>query len=228
MYRGDKRSGIWERRAGIRSAREKFETLIIHWAVMIFFTRWPAAFTFPYPCSDLHDRFFWATRSLPHAVYCAKFCFSAVCDFFVCFWIKYLGNGTTDLRQIHREDVVCPWLGPIWMSRSKVKGQGHHGQIFYQLKMHCNALAANNVIQQQTGPFRRCRGWWECTARLCAVYVCKNIFALACFLVLFVTLFYFFFWFHAVDEAMASMASLFWCLMWGGGQNYTKLIICRT
>jgi len=29
--------------------------------------------------------------------------------------------------------------------------------------MHCNALAANNVMQQQTGPFHRCRGWWECT-----------------------------------------------------------------
>jgi len=47
---------------------------------------------------------------------------------------------------------------------SKVKGQGHQGQ-----ETRCslpspaaatkwNALAANNVIQQQMGPFRRCRG----------------------------------------------------------------------
>ena len=48
------------------------------------------------------------------------------------------------------------------MSRSKVKGKGHQGQ-----KTRCalpsppaatewNTLAANNVTQQQTGPFRRC------------------------------------------------------------------------
>jgi len=39
----------------------------------------------------------------------------------------------------------------------KVKGQGHHEQISSPFKMHCNALAANNVTQQQTGPLRRCR-----------------------------------------------------------------------
>jgi len=49
------------------------------------------------------------------------------------------------------------------MSTSKVKGQGHQGQTSSPLKMHCNALAANNVKQQQTEPLRRCRGWWECT-----------------------------------------------------------------
>jgi len=32
------------------------------------------------------------------------------------------------------------------------------GQISSPLKMHGNALAANNVMQQQTEPFRRCRG----------------------------------------------------------------------
>jgi len=31
----------------------------------------------------------------------------------------------------------------------KVKGQGHEGQISSPLKMHCNALAANNVMQQK-------------------------------------------------------------------------------
>jgi len=39
------------------------------------------------------------------------------------------------------------------MSRSEVKGQGHQRQFSSQLKMHCNARAANDVMQQQTGPF---------------------------------------------------------------------------
>jgi len=38
-----------------------------------------------------------------------------------------------------------------------VKGQGHPEQISFPLEMHCNALTANNVSQQQMGPFRRCR-----------------------------------------------------------------------
>jgi len=40
---------------------------------------------------------------------------------------------------------------------SEVKGQGHQGQISSPLKMHCNAVAANNVNQQQTGPLCRCQ-----------------------------------------------------------------------
>jgi len=82
--------------------------------------------------------------------------------FFVCFWlwIKYLWNSWTDLHQIHREDMFGPSLGQVWMSKVK----GHQGQ-----KTHCallspppqaatewNALAANNVIQQQTWPVHRC------------------------------------------------------------------------
>jgi len=46
----------------------------------------------------------------------------------------------------------------------KVKGQGHQGQKHAVHSHHpliataWNALSANNVMQQQTGPFRRCRG----------------------------------------------------------------------
>jgi len=40
----------------------------------------------------------------------------------------------------------------------KVKGQDHQGQISSPLKMHCNTLAANNVMQQQKGPFCCCWG----------------------------------------------------------------------
>ena len=38
-----------------------------------------------------------------------------------------------------------------------VKCQGHQGQVSSPLKMHCNALAADDVIQQHREPFRRCR-----------------------------------------------------------------------
>jgi len=58
------------------------------------------------------------------------------CDFF-CLYMKYLGNRWTDMRQIHREDVFGPSLGRLWMSRSKVKGQGHYGQ-----KRYFSALSA--------------------------------------------------------------------------------------
>jgi len=35
--------------------------------------------------------------------------------------MKYLGNRSTDLRQIHTEDVFGTSLGRVWRSRSKVK-----------------------------------------------------------------------------------------------------------
>ena len=55
--------------------------------------------------------------------------------------------------------------------KSKVRGQGHQGQKRaayshhprqrrngpFCCMTHCNALAANNFMQQQTGPSRRCR-----------------------------------------------------------------------
>ena len=59
-----------------------------------------------------------------------------------------------DLRQIYRE-VFSPSIGRVTSLNVKVKGQGHQGQISSPMKMHCNALAANNVMQQQTEPFRR-------------------------------------------------------------------------
>ena len=41
-------------------------------------------------------------------------------DFF-CLSLKYLGNGWTDMRHIHREDVFGPSLGRVWISRSNVE-----------------------------------------------------------------------------------------------------------
>jgi len=52
-----------------------------------------------------------------------------------------------------------------WMSlKVKVKGHGQQGQKTPGVlpsplaAMEWNALAADNVMQQQTGPFHRCRG----------------------------------------------------------------------
>jgi len=41
---------------------------------------------------------------------------------------------------------------------TKSQGKGAILGFSSPLIMHCNALAANNVIQQQNGPFRRYRG----------------------------------------------------------------------
>jgi len=65
------------------------------------------------------------------------------------------------------DDVFVSLARKKWNVKVKVKGQlGHQGQ-----KTRCalpsphapaategNVLAANNGMQQQTGPFRRCRG----------------------------------------------------------------------
>ena len=51
-----------------------------------------------------------------------RFCFFSVTFcLFLCLLLKCLWNSWTDLRQIHREDVLGPSLRPVWMSRSKVK-----------------------------------------------------------------------------------------------------------
>jgi len=98
-------------------------------------------------CSELHS----------HAVNCIRFCLWCCLRLFVCLCMKYLRNCWTDLCQIYRED-VCPSLRRVWISWSEVKGQGYQGQISSPLKMHCNALAANDVMQQQMGALHHYRG----------------------------------------------------------------------
>jgi len=44
--------------------------------------------------------------------------------------MKYLGNRWTDVRQIHTEDVFCPSLWQVWMSRLKVKVTGDKEAFF--------------------------------------------------------------------------------------------------
>jgi len=48
-----------------------------------------------------------------------------------CGFDKYLRSRSTDLRQIHTEDVWGPAIGKVWRWRSKVKSQGHNGQKRY-------------------------------------------------------------------------------------------------
>jgi len=101
---------------------------------------------------------------LPHAANCVWFCFWSCLWRLFCLCMKYLENRWTDLRQIHTEDVFVP---PARISLNvKVRGQRSRlpGTYFLPIENALyRALAANNVMQQQTGPFRHCRGWWECT-----------------------------------------------------------------
>jgi len=94
---------------------------------------------------------------------CSELCkvlfFGTVCDFFVCVW-----NISGIAERIYAKftgKTFGPWLGWVWMSSSKVKVSGW--QISSLLKRHCNALAANNAMQQQTGLLLHCHGVMECT-----------------------------------------------------------------
>jgi len=88
-----------------------------------------------------------------------KFCFSAACDFLFVHQISREPlNGFTPNSHGRRV-----WSVARTSLNVKVKGQGHQGQ-----QTRCalpsppaatewNALAANNVMQQQSEPLRRCR-----------------------------------------------------------------------
>jgi len=58
---------------------------------------------------------------LQHTVNCGRFCFWCRQSVF-CLCMKYLGNRWTNLRQIHTEDMLGPYLGQVWRSRSKSPG----------------------------------------------------------------------------------------------------------
>jgi len=60
---------------------------------------------------------------------------------------------------------LWPCIGPPPTGWRNPKGKGQFWGFSSPLTMHCNAFVANNVMQQQNGPFRRCRGWCEWTAR---------------------------------------------------------------
>ena len=75
--------------------------------------------------------------------------FAAVCDFFACLCMKYVGNRWTNLRHIHTEDVFGPSLGQVWMPRSKVKGQGHEGQKLAVYSQHLQRCGLNGTPSLQ-------------------------------------------------------------------------------
>ena len=58
-----------------------------------------------------------------------------------------------------------------------LRGMDSFGSSSFPLPAHCSAYAASDIMQQQTDPFHRCRGWWESTVMrtfegLHAVYAC--------------------------------------------------------
>jgi len=64
------------------------------------------------------------------------------------FWLplKYLGNGWTDVRQIHSEDVFNPSLARVGMSRSKVtRDKKRKTAESSPLTMHCKASAVRRT-----------------------------------------------------------------------------------
>jgi len=85
-------------------------------------------------------------------VNCVRFCFWR-CLWLFCLCIKYLGEPLNGfVPNLHGRRV---WSLARTSLNVKVNAQGHQVQISSPLKMHCNVLAANNVMQQQTGPFHR-------------------------------------------------------------------------
>ena len=108
---------------------------------------------------------------LPHAVNWWNSVFSAVCDFlFVHQIYREPLNGFAPNSQRRRV-----WSLARTSLNVKVKGQGHQGQ-----QTRCalpsppaatewNALAANNVMQQQSEPLRRCR---EVISEVCVRFTC--------------------------------------------------------
>jgi len=66
----------------------------------------------------------------------------------------YLQNHAHDLYQIFVH--VAYGCGSVLLRQGdEIPGEGAIAEVFLQLTIHCNAFAANNVIQQQNGPFRR-------------------------------------------------------------------------
>ena len=81
--------------------------------------------------------------------------FSAVCDYFFCLCLKYLRNGWTDLRQIHREDMFGPSFGfECHGQRSKVKVTRDKKTRLALPSPPGSIRMANSVHQQRTAPFR--------------------------------------------------------------------------
>jgi len=105
---------------------------------------------------------------LPHG---SKVLFLALSVTFL-FVFLYVNQMSSELlnRFVPNSDRRCVWSLAGMSLNVKVKGQGHYGQISSPVKMHCNVLAANNVMQQQTGPFCRCQGLMG-VHRRCGLYV---------------------------------------------------------
>jgi len=103
-----------------------------------------------------------------------RFCFRVVCDFFIFFLVcasNILGTAERICAKFTGKTCMVPRSDDL---NVKVKGQGHQGRksavrSITPATTEWNALVENNIMRQQTGPFRRCGGVFF--GRLCAVYV---------------------------------------------------------
>jgi len=142
------------------------------------------------------------SRLLPDAVNCVRFCFQR------CLWLFFFlceSNISGTAKRICAKFTGRKCFVPrskflnakVKAQRSRPPGtktrcalpsppprQRRNGP--FCCMTHCNALAANNVMQQQTGPFRRCWGWFRLPAcGLCLVNVYSSSFIFICHLLFF-------------------------------------------
>jgi len=114
-------------------------------------------------------------------------------------WIKYLGKRSTDLCQIHNEDVFGPSLGQVWMSRSKIKVTRDKNGIFRPSRPACGLwlvnifrplvlssffffLFSSSILnsRMQTGCLRYVHTWCglsanlECRSEMCCTRLAEN------------------------------------------------------
>jgi len=124
----------------------------------------------------------YSSRSRRQCYHATAICFSAVCDFLCFFFVNQIPRERLSAfalftclhLQIHMEDVFVPRSDEFECQgqRSKIKvTAGTKNALCTPAACEWYALAANNVTQQRTGPFRRCRGGGGDFGGLRAVYV---------------------------------------------------------
>ena len=86
----------------------------------------------------------------------ARYCDKHVC-LSVCLSVCLFASISPELhaRSLPNFYVCClwPWLGPPPVRRRNPNGKGQFWELSSPLSMHCNALAANDIMQQQKVPF---------------------------------------------------------------------------
>ena len=116
------------------------------------------------------------TTWLPHAVNCVRFCFSAVCDYFLFFFHfvceSYIsGTAERSCTKFTGKTCLVPRLDEFECQGQRSRSQGQKTRCALPSPLAArewNALAANNVKHQQTGPFCHCWRW--CRQLACSLF----------------------------------------------------------